>query len=194
MTTGTQEPEEGEETVAASANSTSPQTGSGGISVGVLTGGAVAAGEGATAEDRSRRVGRPAPLPSSRESGGPPVVPPAVTGGVSIGLMAGGAAASGPHARALDASTQLIDASPELLMAVGALREQLRLLSPSDEISEVDTQLAEAEEEIGAVGQVRRDRLQWLRERLDLGATAAASLASAAVVVQQITQLLGNQG
>jgi hypothetical protein len=41
---------------------------------------------------------------------------------------------------------------------------------------------------------VRRSRLQWLRERLDLGATAAATLASAATVVQQITQLLGRQG
>ncbi|MEU5300969.1 hypothetical protein ACH4YO_15630 [Streptomyces noursei] len=40
---------------------------------------------------------------------------------------------------------------------------------------------------------MRRDRLQWLRDRLDLGATAVAGLASAATVVQQITQLLGGQ-
>ncbi|WP_407555003.1 hypothetical protein QOM21_34390 [Streptomyces sp. Pv4-95] len=194
MTTGMQEPEDGEEAVVGTAESSAPQEGVGGISVGVLTGGAVAAGSGATAEDRSRRAGLPAPVPPSYESGRPPVVPPAVPGGIRIGVMAGGAAASGPHARALDASTQLIDASPELLAAVGTLREQLHLLSPSDETTEVDAQLAEVEEEIDAVGQVGRGRLQRLRERLDLGATAAAGLASAAAVVQQITQLLGSQG
>ncbi|MFG2888456.1 hypothetical protein [Streptomyces sp. NPDC048248] len=194
MTTGMQEPEEGEEAAVEMADSSAPQEGTGGISIGVLTGGAVAAGAGATAEDRSRRAGLPAPVPSSHESGRPRAVPPAVSGGVSIGVMAGGAAASGPHARALDASTQVIDASPELLTAVRTLREQLHLLSPSDEITEVDAQLAGTEEEIDAVGQVRRDRLQRLRGRLELGATAAAGLASAAAVVQQITQLLGSQG
>ncbi len=106
-------------------------------------------------------------MPPSYESGRPPAVPPAVPGGIRIGVMAGGAAASGPHARALDASTQLIDASPELLAAVGTLREQLHLLSPSDETTEVDAQLAETEEEIDAVGQV--------------GAAACSGCASASI-------------
>lgn len=190
MTTGMREPEEDEGAAGAAAVPPSPPSPSGGISVGVLTGGAVAAGQGATAEDRAQRVGRPAPPPGG---GAPPVVPPA-PGGISIGVMSGGAAASGPHARALDATTRVLDAPPELLAAMGTLRAQLRLLSPSDETSDVDARLAEAEEEIEAAGQVRRSRLQWLRERLDLGATAAATLASAAAVVQQITQLLGSQG
>lgn len=194
MTTGMREPEEDGGTAGAAAGPPSPPSASGGISVGVLTGGAVAAGDGASAEDRAQRVGRPAPPPSPPDSGGPSLVPPATPGGISIGVMSGGAAAAGPHAKALDATTQVIDAPAELLAAMGTLRAQLRLLSPSDETSDVDARLAEAEEEIGATGQVRRSRLQWLRERLDLGATAAATLASAAAVVQQITQLLGRQG
>ncbi|WP_406365844.1 hypothetical protein [Streptomyces sp. NBC_01546] len=104
-------------------------------------------------------------------------------GGVFIGAMSGGAAATGRGARALDASEELIGVSAEFRTALGTLREQLRLLSPSDETSEVDAGLAGAEEEIGATGQVRR-------ERLDVGATAAAGLASAGALVEQITQLL----
>lgn len=156
----------------------------GGISIGVLTGGAVAAGEGATAEDRSRRAGRPEPPPA------PSAAPRATPGGIGIGVMTGGAAAAGPAARALDASEELIGVSAEFRTALGTLREQLCLLSPSDETSEVDAGLAGAEEEIGATGQVRRERLQWLRERLDVGATAAAGLASAGALAEQITQLL----
>jgi len=41
-----------------------------------------------------------------------------------------------------------------------------------------------------ASGTGRRSRLQWLRERLELGTTAAAGLASAAVVAQTCVQLL----
>ncbi|MFJ9849401.1 hypothetical protein [Streptomyces sp. NPDC101150] len=192
MTTERRDPAEGEGAAEESANGPAAQGGSGGISIGVLTGGAVAAGEGAGAEDRSQRVGPVAPPPSASE--GPSVPPPAAPGGIGIGVMTGGAVAAGPRATALDASTQLIDASPELLAAVRTLREQLGLLTPGAEISEVDARLAEAEEEIGATGRVRRGSLQWLRERLDFGATAAAGLASAASVVQQITQLLGRQG
>ncbi|WP_328928389.1 hypothetical protein OG429_30130 [Streptomyces sp. NBC_00190] len=183
MTSGEQEPQEGEER-AGEPVAPSP----GGISIGVLTGGAVAAGEGASAEDRSRRSGRPEP-PAA-----PPEVPRANPGGIAIGAMTAGAVAAGPNAKALDASEQSVGVPPELRTAMRTLREQLSLLSPSDETSELDARLAEAEEEAGATGQVRCDRLQWLRERLDLGSTAAAGLASAAAVVQQITQLLGSQG
>ncbi|MFF3748204.1 hypothetical protein [Streptomyces kronopolitis] len=191
MTTGMREPEEDGGAAGTAAVPPSAPSPSGGISVGVLTGGAVAAGEGARAEDRAQRVGRPAPPPGD---GGPPVVPPAAPGGISIGVMSGGAAVSGAHAKALDASATVLDAPPELRAAMATLRAQLHLLGPSAETSDMDARLAEAEEEIEATGQVRRSRLQWLRERLDLGATAAAALASAATVVQQITQLLGRQG
>ncbi|UQA97170.1 hypothetical protein [Streptomyces halobius] len=105
--------------------------------------------------------------------------------------MTGGAAASGPGAKASDESTQLIGVSPELRTALSALREQLAALAPAAETDEVGTQLDEAEAEAAATGQVSRGRLQWLRERLELGATAAAGLASAASVVQAIGQLLG---
>ncbi|SHL48343.1 hypothetical protein [Streptomyces yunnanensis] len=167
----------------------------GGISIGALTGGAVAAGDRASAEDRSLRDGRATPSLPPTAGTDAFAVPGSTPGGISVGVMAGGAAAAGPDARALDASTQsAVDASPELRAALSTLREQLPLLNTSDETAEIDARLADAEEEIDATGQVRRDRLQWLRDRLDLGATAVAGLASAATVVQQITQLLGGQG
>lgn len=167
----------------------------GGISIGVLTGGAVAAGERAAAEDRSVRAGRPAPALPPADGPEAPAVPTSAAGGISIGVMTGGAAAAGADARALDASTQpALDAPPELRAALGTLRQHLPLLTATDETSEIDARLADAEEEIDGTGRVRRDRLQWLRDRLDLGATAVAGLASATAVVQQITQLLGGQG
>ncbi|WP_438489684.1 hypothetical protein [Streptomyces sp. S186] len=207
MTTGEREPEAGPRAAAGEAteadDSPPPRGGKrdggadsgGGISIGVLTGGAVAAGERASAEDRSHRDGRAAPpLPAPSGADGI-AVPRSAPGGISVGVMAGGAAAAGSDARALDASTQAtVDAPPELRAALGTLRRQLPLLNASDETSEIDGRLADAEEEIEATGQVRRDRLQWLRDRLDLGATAVAGLASATAVVQQITQLLGGQG
>ncbi|MFE3768788.1 hypothetical protein [Streptomyces sp. NPDC057579] len=202
MTVEDQEPAEGR-TAPDTGTGGSPPPGDeapggkgagGGISIGVLTGGAVAAGERASAEDRSLRDGRPAPPLALVDGAAAPAVPPN-TGGISIGVMAGGAAAAGADARALDASTQpAIDAPPELRAALGTLRRQLPLLNASDETSEIDARLADAEAEIDTTGQVRRDRLQWLRDRLDLGTTAVAGLASATAVVQQIIQLLGGQG
>ncbi|KUL38830.1 hypothetical protein ADL22_16300 [Streptomyces sp. NRRL F-4489] len=167
----------------------------GGISIGVLTGGAVAAGERAVAEDRSRRDGRTAAPPPPAAGAVGAAVPPPGAGGIAIGAMAGGAVAAGADARAVDASApEALDAPPELRAALATLRGQLPLLNDSEETAEIDARLADAEEEIEATGQVRRDRLQWLRDRLDLGATAVAGLASATAVVQQITQLLSGQG
>ncbi|MFF2808315.1 hypothetical protein ACFVT2_14320 [Streptomyces sp. NPDC058000] len=202
MTVEDREPAEGREASAAETGGSPPPrdeapggNNGGGISIGVLTGGAVAAGERASAEDRSLRDGRPAPPLGLVDGAAAPVVPPSTTGGISIGVMAGGAAAAGTDARALDASTQpAIDAPPELRAALGTLRQQLPLLTATDETAEIDAQLADAEAEIDTTGQVRRDRLQWLRDRLDLGTTAVAGLASATAVVQQIIQLLGGQG
>ncbi|TQF07028.1 hypothetical protein E6W39_38650 [Kitasatospora acidiphila] len=105
--------------------------------------------------------------------------------------MTGGAVASGPGAQALDNSVQRIEASSELLAAVRVLRGQLRLAGPGEETSALDAQLDEAEEEIATTGLVRRDRLQRLRERLELGASTVAGLSSAAALVQQIAQLSG---
>jgi hypothetical protein len=160
----------------------------GAISIGLMTGGAAAVGDRACAEDRSQRVGTPATLPSSY-AGLP--APATVPGGIGIGMMTGGAAASGTDAKAVDSSTQLLDAPPELLAAVRTLREHLSVLTRTAEIAELDDQLAGAEEEMTETAQVSRDRLHWLRDRLTLGATAAAGLASAAAVVQTIVRLVG---
>lgn len=187
---------------------------SGGVAIGSLSGGAVAAGPDATAEDRAERTTTPAPYTEDAEGTGtrvPPQAPPAAKG-ISIGAMSGGAVASGARARAVDASTRAapadgsapIAAPAELRAAIAALRAQLQQLDPDDTApdsgtgagpgADLDAGLAEAEEEIDATGQVRPDRLQRLRERLDLGATAMAGLASAATLAQVISQLLGVQG
>ncbi|MEU5300970.1 hypothetical protein ACH4YO_15635 [Streptomyces noursei] len=118
----------------------------GGISIGVLTGGAVAAGDRASAEDRSLRDGRTAPPLPPTAGTEALAVPGSTPGGISVGVMAGGAAAAGPDARALDASTQsAVEASPELRAALSTLREQLPLLNTSDETAEIDARLADAE-------------------------------------------------
>ncbi|MBD0747579.1 hypothetical protein [Streptomyces sp. CBMA152] len=175
-----------QETDAEMDPETPPATGSsGGISIGVMTGGAAAAGDRASAEDRSRRAGTPTPPPSY--TGAPTNVP----GGIGIGVMTGGAAASGTDAKAVDASEQLLDAPPELATAVRTLREHLGMLNRTPDIAELDDGLNEIEEGVTSTGQVRRDRLQWLRDRLTLGATAAAGLASATAVVETIAQLTG---
>ncbi len=171
-----------------SGNTGSSGSAAGGISIGLLTGGVVASGEGASAEDRSLRIGTPAPLPASVEG---LAAPAPVPGGIGIGAMTGGVVASGKGAKAVSASTRMIDASPDLYATISALREQLTVLAPTDEVATVDAQLAAAEEEISETRQVSGDRLRWLRERLSLGATAAAGLASAATVVQAIDQLVG---
>ncbi|MFJ7246327.1 hypothetical protein ACIQWA_16965 [Kitasatospora sp. NPDC098652] len=159
----------------------------GGISIGTLTGGAVAAGPSARAEDRSHRSGQPAPTGSPW----PPTAPPSTPGGISISVMTGGAVASGTEVQALDQSIQRIEASTELLVAVRVLREQLRSVDTGAETAELGAQLDEAEEEITTTGLVRRDRLQRLRERLELGTSTVAGLSSAAALMQQIAQLSG---
>ncbi|MFC0597213.1 hypothetical protein [Streptomyces palmae] len=167
---------------------TSPRQQGGGISIGSMTGGAVAAGHRARAQDESDRGARP-PMPA------PPVpVPPQPPGGISIGTMSGGAVAAGRDARAVDASRQATGAvpvPPELLDAVRTLRAQLRLLTPTAETSEVEGALAEVEEEITSTGQAGRGRLAGVRDRLELGMTALGGLVSAATLAQLIGQALG---
>jgi hypothetical protein len=170
----------------------------GGISIGALEGGAVAAGRGARAEDRSGRGG-----PEPRPAVPPGEVPPPVPGGISIGTMSGGAAASGPGAVARDASVHHLDATPQLRAALAALRVELASGAldgqvpgavAADTVAEVTSELAATQAEIGATGRVRPERLQRLRDRLELGGMAAAGLSSVAGVVQQIVQLLGGRG
>lgn len=160
----------------------------GGISIGLMAGGAAAAGAGALAEDRGRRAGDSA---TTAHPPGNAVAPPAVPGGIGIGTMTGGAVASGSHARAVDSSWELVGVSPELLAAVTALRGHLEVLTRTEEVAELDEGLAEVEGAATGSGGVRRDRLNRLRERLEVGATAAAGLASASAVLQAIAQLSG---
>lgn len=131
------------------------------------------------------------------EGGGSRLSPPsggAPPGAITIGVMSGGAVASGTGARAVDASqrqTAPEGAAGELLEAVRELREHLRILTPSDDVRTVDGELAQVEEELTDTGGADRGRLARLRERLELGSTAAAGLASAAGVAQAIGQMLG---
>ncbi|MEV4442183.1 hypothetical protein AB0K09_24900 [Streptomyces sp. NPDC049577] len=161
---------------------------SGGISVGRMTGGAVASGPGARAEDRSERVGAPPAAAGDVPVAGP--VPE--NGGVAVGEMSGGAAAAGVDAHALDASRQLLPVPPGLLEAVGLLRQDLPRLARAggDRLDEVDGELAALEDEARRTGRTERGRLDRLKELLAVGTTAAGALSSAVAVVQAITQLL----
>ncbi|MFI6651618.1 hypothetical protein ACIBI8_28935 [Streptomyces sp. NPDC050529] len=160
----------------------------GGISIGMMAGGAAATGARALAEDRGRRVGNSA---TRVHPPGNAVTPPVVPGGIGIGAMTGGAVASGSDARAVDSSWELVDVSPELFAAVTALRGHLGVLTRTEEVAELDEGLAEVEGATAGSGRVPRDRLDRLRERLELGATAAAGLTSASAVLQAIAQLSG---
>ncbi|MEU3461499.1 hypothetical protein ABZ721_16355 [Streptomyces sp. NPDC006733] len=160
----------------------------GGISIGRMSGGAVASGHRSSAEDRSERIGTPPP------DDGPAAAPAAPgAGGISVGSMSGGAVAAGRESRAVDASRQLIAASPELVTAVRLLRAQLPLLARTedDHLDEVAEELADVAHEIDRTGRTERGRLERLRSLLTVGGTAAGGLASALAVVQAIAQLLG---
>lgn len=162
----------------------------GGVSIGRMSGGAVASGYRSSAEDRSERIGSPPPDDGPAVT---PAVPSPRAGGVSVGSMTGGAVAAGREASAVDASRQLISASPELVTAIRLLRAQLPLLARTEDdgIDAVDGELADVAGEIDRTGQAERGRLERLRSLLVSGSTAAGGLASAFAVVQAIAQLLG---
>ncbi|MEU5422748.1 hypothetical protein ACFY1P_27530 [Streptomyces sp. NPDC001407] len=161
----------------------------GGIAIGRMTGGAVASGRQARAEDRSERVARPAP-------GGGALAPvpgrAPGEGGVAVGELEGGAVAAGHGAEAVDAAREPLPVPAALLLAVRELRGQLPLLARSEDdgLDAVDEELADLEEEATRTGRADRGRLERLRSLLTGGATVAAGLASALAVVQAITQLL----
>ncbi|WKU46534.1 hypothetical protein Q3V23_22125 [Streptomyces sp. VNUA116] len=176
----------------------------GGIAIGRMTGGAVAAGERAQAEHRGtgqRNAGRDSGAGGSAKgrlsdepAGAPVNVPSGVprAGGVAVGELSGGAVAAGREARAVDSSRDLLAVTPELLEAVTALRGQLPLLvrSDGDGVDAVGDELAGLEAEARRTGRTQRGRLVRLRALLSSGATAVGGLASAAAVAEAAGRLL----
>lgn len=148
----------------------------GGLVIGELTGGAVAAGPRAEAEDSGRQIGRPA-------NGGTlpfPVVPP-LPGGIAIGRMTGGAAATGPDARATHRAERLLEATPELIEVLALLQRE------ADELS---AEAALAEEEIQATGRVGHERLRRLLSLATQAAGSVGAQTAAAVAAGVITGML----
>ncbi|MER7583009.1 hypothetical protein [Kitasatospora sp. NPDC097691] len=161
---------------------------SGGVSIGAMTGGAVAAGPGARAEDRSQRAGAPDPLPDVNG----PAVPAPANGGVSIGVMAGGAVAAGKDATAVDASVRLGASGRELLAAIDELRGHLPMFTrvEGNGVAEVEQELAAVGTALEQTGTAPRTRLERLRDLLRSSTTVVSGLASALAVVQAIEQFL----
>ncbi|MGW2249274.1 hypothetical protein ACWCXH_03590 [Kitasatospora sp. NPDC001660] len=161
----------------------------GGVSIGRLSGGAVAAGDHAVAEDRSQRVG---PAPAAGEPG--VAVPGAAApGAIAIGSMSGGAVASGAGARAVDSSVHLDAQARELLTSVRTLQQQLPLLARTegDGVERVEGELEAIGTELERTGTAGRTRLERLRDLLGGAGTVVSGLASALAVVQAIEQFLG---
>jgi len=200
---GTAEDERGEAEPDVSGRD--DETAQGGVRIGNMSGGAVAAGEEARAEDRSRRPAEPAPpaAPAAPPGAGvpgvppvpadpPPVVPPPLPGGISIGTMSGGAAAQGRRAQAVDSSVRfVVQADAEALVAsLRALRAELLAQPPSETAVADEQELIELENEARA-GRGDRTRLERLRDRLELGQIAATGSAAGAAAVESIARLLG---
>ncbi|MEV5885264.1 hypothetical protein AB0L74_21450 [Streptomyces sp. NPDC052020] len=148
----------------------------GGLVIGELTGGAVAAGPRAEAEDSGRQIGRPA-------NGGAlpfPVLPP-LPGGIAIGRMTGGAAAAGPDARATHQAERFVEATPELVQALALLRR---------EAGELSVEAALAEEEIQATSGVGHGRLRRLASLAAQAAGSVGAQTATAVAAGTITGML----
>ncbi|MQY16415.1 hypothetical protein SRB5_66140 [Streptomyces sp. RB5] len=158
----------------------------GGITIGSMTGGAVAQGDEATARDEGRRQ-------TAAPAGEVPAnVPAPAEGGIAIGVMQGGAVAQGKGARAVDASVTVSGPDAErLLAAVRQLRRELLDQPPSDEAEDLERDLVGVTDEVRRAGSADRSRLARLRERLEVSSMGAAIGASAVAVAQAITQLLG---
>ncbi|MFJ8628225.1 hypothetical protein ACIRD3_36055 [Kitasatospora sp. NPDC093550] len=168
---------------------TPPSQPSGGVSIGAMTGGAVASGSGARAEDRSQRAGTPDPLPEVRGL----MVPAPAPGGVSIGAMTGGAVAAGADSTAVDASTRLNASARELLAAIAELRGHLPMFTRAEGngVAEVEHELEVVGTALEQTGTAPRTRLERLRDLLRSSTTVVSGLASALSVAQAIEQFLG---
>ncbi|GGX85314.1 hypothetical protein [Streptomyces hiroshimensis] len=164
-------------------------SGGGGIAIGRMTGGAVAAGDRAQAENRAERAGPN--TPGDAGLAGVPAETPG-DGGIAVGELSGGSVAAGRQARAVDSARDALAVTPELLEAVAALRRQLPLLvrAEGDGVDAVGDELAGLEDEARRTGRTQRGRLVRLRALLSSGATAAGGLASAATVAEAAGRLL----
>ncbi|MEU3569259.1 hypothetical protein AB0E96_12665 [Kitasatospora sp. NPDC036755] len=160
----------------------------GGVAIGTMTGGAVASGSGASAEDRSQRTGTPEPVPDVTGL----TLPVPAAGGVSIGTLTGGAVAAGLDARAVDASVRTGADVRQLLEALGELHGQLPLFArvEGNGVAEVEQEVTTVRGELQRTGEAPRTRLERLRDLLRGSGTAVSGLASALAVVQAIEQLL----
>ncbi|MFC5723923.1 hypothetical protein ACFP1Z_27535 [Streptomyces gamaensis] len=156
------------------------QGGGGGISIGRMTGGAVASGERARAEDRSERLGAAAP------GAGPAPVPAATPGpgGIAVGELSGGAVAAGTEAEAVHSARELVDVSPELFAALRLLRGE----QPAG--SAAAGELDELTETAHRTGRVERGRLARLRAALTGGAATVEATAAGIAVAEAISHLL----
>ncbi|WP_246260020.1 hypothetical protein [Streptomyces typhae] len=95
--------------------------------------------------------------------------------------MTGGAAASGPDARATHRSEQFFEATPELMQALLLLR---------GEPGELRTEAALAEEEIQATNRVEQGRLRRLATLAAQAAGSVGGQTAAGVAAQTITGML----
>ncbi|MFG3052107.1 hypothetical protein ACGFZP_14290 [Kitasatospora sp. NPDC048239] len=180
-----------DEQQAPGTRSGTPQV-SGGITANHVTGGAIAVGDGAVAEDRSHRTGQtpPPPAPAGWPEGRTPAPVP---GSVIVNTLRDTPVAVGRNARAVNDSVQVGAEMLELLRAVTTLRSHLPVLARTegDDIDEVDQRLAEVQTAIEQTGRVEPGRLDRLRSLLTGSVTAVSGLASTLTVIQAITQLLG---
>ncbi|MGW2772010.1 hypothetical protein ACWC4C_05560 [Streptomyces olivaceoviridis] len=109
-------------------------------------------------------------------------------GGISIGSMHNSSVAQGSQSQAVNIVQGTDTDASELLAAVASLRDQLRTLN------DLDSQLATAQREIEATGEITPGRLEWLRERVAIGASLATGLATAGQAAEQLARLIGGRG
>ncbi len=139
-----------------------PEESGGAYIAGSMTGGAIATGEGAEAENSSRREGGPTaadlPAPTSRLTSAPPGQ--FVVGG----HFTGGAVATGKLSKAEDRSVHIDGgiASTELLKGLARVRRELAERERTVEVELVDGELEKAQEEIASTGRIGRTLLERL--------------------------------
>ncbi|WP_159941022.1 MULTISPECIES: hypothetical protein [unclassified Nocardiopsis] len=143
--------------------------------VGSMTGGAVATGPRARAEDRSRREGAPTEAELTPPGALPVSIPP---GQVLVGgHMTGGAVASAEDAEAIDSSVRLSGTSARVLTGLAEVRRTLADSGRTFESAAVDGELARAQQEIEDAGEVRPGILRHLLSLLRGGSALLEGMA-----------------
>ncbi|MEU8626563.1 hypothetical protein [Streptomyces sp. NPDC048669] len=116
-------------------------------------------------------------------------------GDVHIGWITGGAVATGSHGKAIHqaapANSVPDEATSELLAAMTALLDHLRLLTPTEETDGVRSEITSITADIAQSGSPSPGRLERLRGYLEVGTTGISALTSALPVVQAIGRVLG---